>query len=216
MAKNGNQQTTDPTDEMAAEVIAIIDAKAETLKPYQRALLEMLTRLEDIATEDTGGTRYVGEDLFNILSAASLEEMWEGDELPGYNAKILSGCNLIIYGVDVKFSRQNEGDEEISSILIGPKSKRKMYLLVHSARIDNAATHARTYRLPEPGDDFTWNTSARYIVAKLFWLLSHGYFDGDKSFSCRIQGTALGAGKTVEKLKELTAAGMVGTAEPPF
>jgi hypothetical protein len=213
MAKNGNQPepTADPT---MAEVIEIIEAKVDSLRPSQRAFLDMLIRLEDIATEDTGTTRFVGDDLFNILTAESEVEMWEGDELPGYNAKVLSGTNLNIYGVQVKFSR--ETDEEMSTALIGPKSRRKMYLLVHSSRIDNAATHARTYRLPEVGEEFIWNTSARYLVAKLFWLLSRGYFDGDKAVKARILGTPLGGGKSVEKLKPLMGDTLAGTAEPPF
>jgi hypothetical protein len=215
MAGKGNAQTAEQNDDMAAEVIAVIEAKPESLRPSQRALLDMLTILENVASEDTATTRFVGDDLLGVLTAESEEEMWEGDELPGYNAKVLSGCNLVIYGVEVKFSRATDG-EEISTALIGPKTRRKMYLLVHSARMDNAGTNARTYRLPDVGEDFVWNTSARYIVAKLFWLMSRGYFDDGKSIRARIHGTPLGAGKSVEKLKPLTSDVVNATAEPPF
>src|SRR5207344_1598690 len=96
----------------------IINADAKTLRPSQRAFLGMLTWMEDIATEDTSSRSFAGDDLARILMADNEEEMWEGDELPGYNAKVLSGCDLTLYGIEVKFS----DDPKINTILIGPKT----------------------------------------------------------------------------------------------
>jgi hypothetical protein len=206
--KGKTEQNVETTDAMQ-EAVEIITADVTTLRPSQRAVLELLTALENMATEDTDA-RPFGDDIAGILLAENEATMWEGDELPRINAKVLSGCELDIYGIEVKFS----DDPEITTGLIGPKTRRKMYLLVRSARL-NGSGQGTVYRLPDVGEEFVWNTSARFIVAKLYWLLVHGRFDGGKSVKARIEGTDLGGGKSVEKLKPLDAATMAGSAEPP-
>lgn len=212
MAPKGKNGTTDQNDDATtAEVERVINADVAQLRPSERALLDMLTRLEDIATEDTENRTFAGDDIARILLADTEDEMWEADELPRINAKVLSGCDLQIFGIEVKFSN----DPEITTVLIGPKSKRKMYLLVHSVRL-NSNGQDKTYRLPDVGEEFAWNTSARFIVAKLFWMASRGRFDGGGSVSASIVGTDLGGGKSVEKLKPLGMVTVAGSAEPPF
>lgn len=211
MAGKDKTPTTEPNDDAMAKVEEIINAEVAKLRPSERALLDMLTRLEDIATDDIDSQRFAGDDIARILLAESEDEMWEADELPKINAKVLSGCDLQIFGYEVKFSN----DPMITTVLIGPKTKRKMYLLVHSARL-NSNGQDTTYRLPEVGEQFAWNTSARYIVAKLYWMGSRGRFDNGGSVSASIVGTPLGGGKSVEKLKPLGMATVAGTAEPPF
>jgi hypothetical protein len=220
MAGKGNTQTNPdnggPNDEANAAALAevehIIDAKVETLRPSQRAFREMLTGLENIASEDTGTKGFAGDDIARILMADDEETMWDADELPGYNAKVLSGCDLKLFGIEVKFST----DPDITTILIGPKTRRKMYVLVHAARLNSNALAGTPYRLPDVGEEIIFNTSARYIVAKLFWLATRGRFDNGGTVPVTIHGTPLGGGKSVEKLKPLGAPIMAGTSEPPF
>ena len=59
---------------------------------------------------------------------------------------------------------------------------------------------------PAVGEQFTWNTSARNIVGKLFWMLDHGWFDPTSAHGpvqFRIAGTKLRADRTVEKIKPM-------------
>lgn len=212
-AQNGTENGAE-VDETRAQVEEIINADPKTLRPSQRAVLELLTWLENYATEDTDDTSggFFGDDIAAILTAPDEATMLEADELPRYNAKVLSGCELEVFGIEVKFSE----DPDIKSGLIGPQTGRKLFLLVQSARLNNSG-QTSVYKLPEVGEDFTWNTSARFIVAKLYWYATHGRFDSGGSVKLRIQGTDLGAGRSVEKLKALTAPVMAGTtSEPPF
>jgi len=212
MAAKDKQTEPEQTDATMAEVEEIITADVSTLRPSQRAVLELLSWLENIATEDTEGTGgFFGDDIAAILTAPDEATMLDADELPRYNAKVLSGCELDIYGIEVKFS----DDPEIVSGLIGPGTRRKMFMLVRSARLNNSG-QTKVYKLPEVGEEFKWNTSARFVVAKLYWYAVHGRFDNGGSVKLRIQGTDLGGGKSVEKLKALDAPVMAGTAEPPF
>jgi hypothetical protein len=212
MAKKDNPQNGEQDQETMAAVEEIINADAKTLRPSQRAVLELLTWLENIATEDTETTGgFFGDDIAAILTAPDEATMLEADELPRYNAKVLSGCELDVYGVESKFS----DDPEIVSGLVGPQTRRKMYLLVRSARLNNSG-QSNVYKLPDVGEEFVWNTSARFIVAKLYWYAVHGRFDNGTGVKLRIQGTDLGSGKSVEKLKALTSPVMAGSAEAPF
>lgn len=201
MPAKGKGQNAEPEEQaIPAEVEEILNTKVQEMRPAQRAFYEMLLGIEQIATEDLDSGAFMGDDLAGILTADSESDMWDADEKPRFNAKVLSGCEMELYGWEAKFSPQ---ESEIESGLIGPEKRRKMYLLVHAARI-NSAGQDDIYRLPEVGEDFVWNTSARFIVAKLYWLLKRGYFDNGKAVKVRIQGTDLGSGKSVEKLKPLT------------
>jgi hypothetical protein len=67
------------------------------------------------------------------------------------------------------------------------------------------------------GERFVWNTSARNIVGKLFWMLDHGWFDSGRSaVQVLIKGTPLGGGRSVEKLKPIPGASMNASTETPF
>lgn len=212
MPFKGKQDKDQANDDQTAAVEEIITAEVETLRPSQRAVLELLSSLENIATEDTDENGFMGDDIASILLAENEQEMWEGDELPRLNAKVLSGCQLDVYGFEVKFSNS----PEIESALIGPVSRKKMYLLVKSARLNNAG-NSNLYKLPEVGEEFVWNTSARFIVAKLFWLRSRGRFDDGRTVHAQIVGTDLDGAKRVEKLKPMDMPVMAGQAEePPF
>lgn len=151
-----------------------------------------------------------GEDIIPILTAENEDEMWDADERARYNAKTLSGCALQIIGFDVKFS--DGSDESINTPFIDPATGKQMYLLVSAFRINKSGEKKET-RLPELGEVFTWNTSARNIVGKLFWMLNHGWFDpGATPVRLVIEGTNLGGTKSVEKLKRFTGEVLQGEA----
>jgi hypothetical protein len=178
------------------------------------AFRSFLVKMAQIATlEDTMET-YMGDDILPILEAENEAEMWDADERPQYNAKYLSGCELEILGFEVKFSAGD--NEEIQTVFVDPSTHKKMYLLIRSVRLNNAG-EKQLIRLPDVGEVFSWNTSARNIVPKLFWMLEHGMFDsGAAPVRCKIQGTDLGSGKSVEKLKPLAGITVNATSEPPF
>lgn len=176
------------------------------------AFAKLVIKMSQMATLDDADKTVSGDDIIPILEAETEEEMWDADELPRYNAKMLSGCAIEIRGFDVKFSTGNNDDIKTPFVHDG----RQMYLLVEAVRLDKSG-EKKELRLPNPGEVFTWNTSARNIVGKLFWMLNHGWFDnGHSPVRVRIEGTALQGGKSVEKLKPLTAAGILSSGEPPF
>lgn len=178
------------------------------------AFQKLVIKMAGMATlEETSG-QISGNDIIPILEAETEEDMWDADERPGWNAKLLSGCAIQIYGFEVKFGTGE--DAEIKTPFVDPATRRQMYLLVTSARI-NKSGEKKEYNLPDVGEQFVWNTSARNIVAKLFWMLAHGWFDtGRPPVMCRIEGTPLSGGRSVEKLKSLDDAPVNASAEVPF
>jgi hypothetical protein len=88
-----------------------------------------------MATLDESEGRVSGQDIIPILEAESEEEMWDADERPGYNAKVLSGCELNLYSFEVKFGTGE--DSEIKTPFVDPGSGRQMYILIESARISD-------------------------------------------------------------------------------
>lgn len=179
------------------------------------AFAKLVIKMAGMATLDESEGRVSGQDIIPILEAETEEDMWDADERPGYNAKILSGCELNLYGFEVKFGTGEDSD--IKTPFVDPGSGRQMYVLVESARISDTGDKRKEYRLPDVGDRFVWNTSARNIVGKLFWMLDHGWFDpGHSPVQILIKGTPLGGGRSVEKLKKLPGASMNASAELPF
>lgn len=177
--------------------------------PFQLLVRKMAQIATMDETENKGPS---GEDINPILEAETEEEMWEADERGTYNAKMLSGCALQILGFEVKWG---SGAEDIKTPFV--HDGRQMYVLVHAFRV-NKDGEKKEIRLPEVGEEFTWNTSARYIIGKLFWMLNHGWFDPEatRRILVRIEGTELTGGRSVEKLKELPAATVNATADAPF
>jgi hypothetical protein len=193
--------------------VAEVQAGTVTAPNAFQSLVKKMSAMAELeASQGTG--MMAGQDIIPILEAQTEEEMWDADELSTYNAKTLSGCEIQIYGFGVKFGT---GDDPDITTPFTDANGRQMYLLVQAARISEAGKK-REVNLPNVGDVFTWNTSARNIVGKLFWMLEHGWFDeGAKPVRLRIEGTSLAGGKkSVEKLKPLTPASMVNTGEIPF
>jgi hypothetical protein len=170
----------------------------------------LVRKMANMATLTEKSGVVTGEDIIPILMAEDEEEMWDADERARYNAKTLSGCALQIIGFEVKFS--DGSDESISTPFVDPSTGKQMYLLVSAFRINKSGEKKET-RLPELGEVFTWNTSARNIVGKLFWMLNHGWFDpGANPVRLIIEGTNLGGTKSVEKLKRFTGEVIQGEA----
>lgn len=198
-----------PTDE-AATVIA------------PSAAQNMLRKMAGMAAMDAAERKTSVEDL-NVILNASDEDFWDSDERASINAKTLSGCIIDITGFDVKYGEGAVGDDDISSPFVDPANGRQMYLLVYSEIIDKRQQD-KLYQLPEIHEPFQWNTSARYIVAKLMSAHNRGWLDTGKKMRVRIVGTPIQGGKKkVEKLKEAdkpyvasTVADQNGTPEPPF
>src|SRR5262245_17016950 len=180
------------------------------LTPFQT----LLRRMTELAVMEETQNRVSGEDINAILTAETEEEMWDADELSIYNAQKLSGCDLQTTWFEVRFG---SGDSDIKTPFTTADGKQ-LYLLVHSFRITDA-TDKKDIILPPVGEEFTWNTSARNIVGKLFWMLDHGWFDprSDRNVRFRIEGTKLTGGRSVEKIKEFKGTPLVTvSSEPPF
>jgi hypothetical protein len=164
-----------------------------TPTPFQMMIRSMAL---DAGEEDGN---FGGDDLNAILSAETEEEMWEADERPPLNFQHLAGCELSVLDFDVKFSR---GDSEIQTPFITPDGK-KMYLLVKCVRLSGG--NGKIFRLPEIGEVFTANTSARFIVAKLWRALTMGLINANtgQTLQCMVQATDLGGGQAVLKLRPI-------------
>lgn len=208
---------------MAGKTQPATQATGQIQSPTAFQLL--IRKMAQMATlEETMGTGTGNEDISRILEAEDEEEMWDSDELAKWNATKLSGCHLQTLGFAVKFSPANE---DIKTAYIDPETGQQMFLLIQSFRVNNNG-NTKEYNLPPVGEVFTWNTSARTIVPKLFWMLSHGWFDTDaKPVRFAIVGTKTKAG-SVEKLKPLPAGTVIEASaaltpdeptldsEPPF
>lgn len=159
----------------------------------------MLNAMAMDATMDNDSA-FTGDDILSILEADTEQEMFEADQQGPLNFQNLSNCELAIYDVSVKYGRGGN-DESIKTMFIDPETGKQMYLMVTAARISDAGgTRERT--LPSIGEQFQANTSARFVVAKLWWLTTHGKIDRDAgiSYEVLVSPTDLGSGQSVIKL----------------
>ena len=161
----------------------------------------LLVRMAGMAVMNATERKTSGEDLNSILEASE-EDFWDSDEKQPINAKTLSGCIIQINGYRVLFGEGAIGDDDITSPFIDPNTNRQMYLMVESTIIDKRGQD-KMYVLPDEHVTFEWNTSARYIVAKIFRMTDFGWFDNGKPpVRVLIKGTPIKNGKQkVEKLK---------------
>lgn len=150
-------------------------------------------------------TEFTGDDILGILNAETEDEMWEADQQGLINFQILGDCELAIESVQVKFGRPRDaGEEEIKTMFKDPETGRQMYVLVNCHRISDAGAK-RGIVLPKVGESFQANTSARFVVAKLWWLVTHGLIDAEagKTYEVRVIATELGNGRAVIKLDKV-------------
>lgn len=183
----------------------------------------MLMKMSGMAQHSADNKRTSIEDLNAILEAPD-EEFWDSDERGSINAKMLSGCVIEITGFEVRYGEGAVGDDDIVTPFVNPVNGRQMYLMVSSSIIDKRQQN-KMYVLPKEHEPFQWNTSARYIVAKLMSAHNRGWFDeGKPPLRVRVAGTPIQGGKKqVEKLKQADApyvasslANQNGGDEPPF
>jgi hypothetical protein len=185
--------------------------------PFRMMMREMSQIAALPPTED--GNRSQEDDIERVLNAETASDMWEADDLGRVNAKSLSGSVFEIHSIEVQYGDAAD-ESEISSVIISPDNGRNMFLLVHSTMINKSGAR-REYRagLPKTGETFVWNTSARFIVAKLWWMLKHGWFDGnDVRILARIEGSPIRnkPGQFVEKLLEAQNAVISASADTPL
>jgi hypothetical protein len=176
------------------EITPTVEGVIQAASPVRR----MLNAMAMEATMNTGET-FSGDDILSILDAETEQEMFEADQQGPLNMQHLEDCELAIYDVTVKFGRG--GNDDIKTMFIDPDSGKQMYLWVTAARISDAGNKS-TVKLPGVGEQFQLSTSARYVVAKLWWLSTHGKIDRDAglSYEVKVDGTDLGGGQTVIKL----------------
>lgn len=179
-----------------------------------RPFADMIRTMAMVATADSEETSFSGDDLNSILSAETMEEMWDADERGPLNFQHLAGCDIEILNLTVKFSR---GDSEIKTPFVykdGDKSPRKMYVIVSLKRASSAQDN-KLLNLPTPGEVFEANTSARFVVAKLWWMYSKGLLDPENGSSvfAHVEETDLGGGTGVLKLKRMPSRTVAASAE---
>jgi hypothetical protein len=159
--------------------------------------------MSDMATQDEAIERPSTSeaDVMAIMAAEDEGDMWKSDDFDSWNAAKLSGSDIEIEWFEIK---KGPIDPEIKSPFIYDGSQ--LFLLVHSFRLTDSQAEGNNYNLPKVGQQFTWNTSAPRIVAKLMWMLRNGWFDPQTPHGpvqCRIEGTKLTGGRSVEKLKPI-------------
>lgn len=166
--------------------------------PVQR----MIAAMAMDATMDADQANFTGDDITGILEAGSIEEMFQADQQGPLNFQHLAGCEIEVTSVQVKYGR-NAGDDDIKTMFVTSEGKQ-MYLLVNAHRISTAG-EKKDRILPSVGETFQANTSARFCVAKLWWLYTHGEIDADqgKTAQVTIQSTPLGDGRSVIKLTDV-------------
>lgn len=179
--------------------------------PFRRMVHDMAL----VATAEAENATFNGDTLAAIYNAESDDDVWDADMAGPLNAQHLAGCELALYELSVKYSRN--GRDDIETPWITPDGK-KMYVIVSAARISKAG-EKKLINLPAVGERFEFNTSAQYLTAKLFTFWSRGRFGNGESMNAGIQGTDLGDGKQVLKLIRVTERTVViqkATESPDF
>lgn len=192
MAGNGKSSTP-----------ATVSESNVTVQPPTPFALMIRAMAMDATAEDGN---FGGDDLNAILSAEDESELWDSDERPPLNFQHLVGCEIAILSIDVKFSRGSSGSA-IQTPFVWTDERgqdKKMYLLVKCVRLSDAGEKS-IIRLPVVGEVFTANTSARFVVAKIWRAQTLGLFDerSGKTWEALVQGTDLGDGQEVIKLRPI-------------
>lgn len=195
----------------SAEVDQNVTAEGTVTKasPFSTMLKSMALQ----ATLDVETNRFSGDDVNGILIAGTVEEIWDADEQGPINFKDLAGCDLEILDFSVKYSRP--GSEINTPFVVfddRTQTQRKMYLLADCVRISDRQDD-KMLKLPEVGERFQANTSARFIVAKIWAFALKGLIQPDegKTLRCRVQATDLGGDQKVLKLRPVDSAPVVSS-----
>jgi hypothetical protein len=164
-----------------AREMANSDALSGDAKP-PTIFQSLLNRMEiEASIEPDQADSTILQGVEAILTADDEETMWVADDLTQTGGRDLRDVEQEI----LRFRIKRSLDPEINTPFVDSQG-RKMYLLVDAVKIAN-------------GDQFTWNTSAPLVVAKIFWLEDH-----DKlPYECVIKGTDLAGARTILKLKPI-------------
>lgn len=173
------------------------------------AFQQMIRAMEMDATADTEQTGFTGDDLIPLLTADTDEDIWEADERGPINFQHLAGCDIKVTRITVKFSRKGS-DIETPFVFRGEDRQghpiiKKMYLMVNLTRLTDSQDN-KILNLPAPGEPIQANTSARFVVGKLWAFYTKGRIDPDRGafLECRVRATDLGDGQAVLKLRPLS------------
>jgi len=153
-----------------------------------RRLMSLMSGRAHLDESETPTANY--DQLDAILTAESEDEMWDADDRGILGGRDLAGIAMRVMRFDVKYGNR----DDVSSPFVDPTG-RKMYLLIDSVRISERAN--RQDKGPQPGELFTWNTSAPRIVGKLFWLEQNNKLPAE----VLIEAIQLGGSQAVLKLK---------------
>lgn len=173
--------------------------------PFQQMIKAMAME----ATAAAENAQFTGDELTPMLTAETEDDIWEADERGPLNFQHLVGCEVEIIDVEVKYSRGSNA--EIQTPFITSDGK-KMYLLVTLARVSDA-TERREIRLPEIGEIFQANTSAKYVTTKIWMFYVRGFINRDqgKTLEATIRETELGDGTAVLKLRPIPRRPLIRT-----
>lgn len=158
------------------------------------AFADMIANMSAMAQYESAESRFEGDDILSILTAEDEEEMWESDDNGPQNARNLANCELNVTELSFKFSR---GSREMETAFVDAEGRR-MYAVVTCVRVSEAGKKPHL-NLPGIGEVFKFNTSARFVVSKLYWLYAHNKLPR----LVTISSTDLGDGTAVLKLKPI-------------
>jgi hypothetical protein len=163
----------------------VLSGEASAPTPFQ----SLLTKMEMDAEIDAGeNNSSLIQGVEKILLSDDEDEMWVADDITQTGGRDLADVEMQV----LRFLIRRSNDPEINTPFVDSKG-RKMYLLVDSVKLAD-------------GTEFTWNTSAPLLVAKLFWLEEHGRLP----YECVIKSTELAGGKAVLKLKPIPKRAVAG------
>ncbi len=195
--------------------VASSEARNGDVIPSPR-ILRLIRLMESEATAALEDSSFKGDDVMDIFEAESKAEMYEADQREPLNMQKLAGCELEILDIEIKFSRSvaSSNAEAITSIFTTPEGKQ-LYVMFKAARTRKTGEEKRSVKLPEVGEVFQGNTSARFCVAKLMWLYVHGEVNASqgKSERVKVKGTALEGGQEVVKLLPIEPSTVSAQAE---
>lgn len=164
------------------------DVQVHSPKPFDT----LIRRMSALASLDDGSP--VSTDrLDKMLTAQTVDEIWQSGEQDSANSRTLAGVELVVDNFEVKFSRGAlAGGEKITTPFVTTDG-RQMYLMVSATRI------SMSDKRPDIaiGERVEFNTSAPDVVLKL-WRLRE---TDNLPVECFIESIELGGGQSVSKLR---------------
>jgi hypothetical protein len=165
-----------------AKDVATKDAGTVALRPYERFVQYMQERAE-IQNNDERSFNVSAQLMDKILSAETMEDIWEADEGGMVAGRDLIDVEQVVRGYVVMKTTRDDFDNPLG-----------VYVVVDAVRL-------------EDGTEFVWNTGAAGIVAK---LRAFEAMDGFP-LECVIRGIRTSSGYDVLKLRPVPKRSVPGT-----